>query len=93
VESQFKVSWFKDFPNLVFIFWSPGKCLITQCINFPVLVFLDLGFFLHLVDKNSAPTWSPYPDLVFMLNPRAINCPPLVYVCYCLFKVSFHVVG
>jgi hypothetical protein len=56
VESRFKVSRFKVFPHLVFIFAVPAKAPYTQCINYPVLVFLDLRFFPHLVDENSGPT-------------------------------------
>jgi hypothetical protein len=37
-------------------FEVPAKAPYTQCINYPILVFLDLGFFPHLVDENSAPT-------------------------------------
>jgi hypothetical protein len=87
VESRFKV-----FPHLVFIFCSPGKNTIHAMHELPHFCVSRCRVFPHLVDENSAPTWSPYPDFV-TLNPRAINCPPLVYVCYCLFKVSFRIVG
>jgi hypothetical protein len=30
----------------------PGKASYTQCINYPILVFLDLLFYPHLVDEN-----------------------------------------
>jgi hypothetical protein len=87
VESQFKV-----FSHLMSIFGVLAKVPYIHCINYSVLLFLSLGFYLHLTDKNSVPTSSSYRDLVFMLNPRAIICPLLVHAHYCLVKVSLPII-
>jgi hypothetical protein len=60
-----------------------AKVPYTHCINYAVLVFLNLEFYPHLVDENSVPTGSLYPDLVFTQNLKAIIFPALVYALYC----------
>jgi hypothetical protein len=85
--------WFlKVFMYVVFNFWNPNKSLTYTRHQLPYLVFLNLEFYLHLVDENSLLSQIPYTDLVFTLILRTIIFPTLLYGCYCSFNVSLYII-
>jgi hypothetical protein len=87
VESKFKV-----FLHLVFIFCSPGKRPIYTMYKLPwfsISKFMEL--YVLVVSEQEFTHYSPYTENVFLQNQRPTTHPSLVYACYCLVKVSFHV--
>jgi hypothetical protein len=85
--------WFlKVFVYVVFSFWNPNKSPTYTRHKLPHLVFLNVEFYLHLVDENSLLSQSLYTDLVFTLILRTIICPTLLYACYCSFNVSLYII-
>jgi hypothetical protein len=83
VESQFKV-----FPHLVFIFWSPVQSPIYAMHKLPRFSVSRFRVFPAFSRWKFSPYMKSVPWFSVYAKPEGHKLPLLVYVSYCLIKVT-----